>query len=586
MRTATGPQLAALAAMDRKELVRVRVANSAGSLVDRSGAFVSATIQADVDSIAVSGSVTFWRETLGASLSPLVTTPAPIAPGRRITIEVAVIEAAESVQAGDWIMLFDGRVDDVGWGGDESRLVVPVRDGAYLLRDTWIEDLETHGNDVRPVPVQDVMQAILDDVLEADAPTLVTVGDPDFGIVEYEQQLQSLADALGALANLIGWELRYLWDEGDSEFKLTFYEPDRDKATPDHTFGPDDYFTLSDVSFSLIGVRNVVRVRYADDLSVVAVDDGSVAEYDRRFMFLDYIKSPQITTQAQAQRLATAVLGDVSRPALTHGSENAFFWPVEIGDLYTFEANNVHYVSNQTVAVVGYAHDLSPEGNVTKLHCRGKPSGGAARWYRKGQRSAVDAVEDEEVPDLVDRLVWLYTTGNDTGPGYDAESDADNSLGGFISRTHVEGGLFGVFRQVTEEEAAAGITLYRSVAIANTDHGDTARDWECVMAYFSPAAGVADEYTFAAGLDPIGVVEVTDSVLQGAISADEKTAPDSDPAIDYSSPLEGEPGVLDVGTIPPGHGCIIHLRLEVEMGAEGQYTGEALVLQDRTPCDA
>ena len=87
MRTTTVQQLADLASLDRKELFRVKVANSTGTLVDFSAYLHSATLTGSVDNMATSGSVSFWREVPGTSLSPLMSSPAPIDTGRRLTFE-------------------------------------------------------------------------------------------------------------------------------------------------------------------------------------------------------------------------------------------------------------------------------------------------------------------------------------------------------------------------------------------------------------------------------------------------------------------------------------------------------------------
>ena len=379
MRTTTAAQLIGLKARNRKELVRVKVANSAAALVDMTGSFVGATFTGSLDAMAVSGSVTFWREQATGSLAPLMNSPAPIAPGRQLTFEVAIIGTADSVGAGDWVMLFDGLIDDVGWGGSESQITVPVRDRAGVLRDTWIETLANYGAATPGTAMATVMQSVLDDTLGTAVVTLNVVGDPDFGILLYEQQRQSLADALGAHRDLIGWDLRYLWDDTSSDFLLTFYEPDRLKAAPDHTFTADDYFDLTEITQTGMGVRNVIEVRYADDVSVTAEDPVSIAVFGRRYMFLDFINNNQIATEAAALVLATAILGDTSQPPLTHVTENALFWPVELGDLYQFEPNEVHYGAIQQVAVTGYQHTFGPDGNTTSLQCRGAPSGGTAR---------------------------------------------------------------------------------------------------------------------------------------------------------------------------------------------------------------
>ena len=580
MRTASAAQLIDLKARDRKELVRVKVANAADTLVDFSSSFVSATFSADLNAVAVSGTVTFWREQATGSLAPLMNSPAPIAPGRQLTFEVAVIGTGDSVAGGDWVMLFDGLIDDVGWGGSDAQLSVPVRDLGGVLRDTWIESESLYGNDSSPVVIETVMQSLLDDTLGSAVVTLNTVGDPDFGIVLYEQQRQSLDQALGAHRDLIGWDLRYLWDDGESDFLLTFYEPDRAKSAADHTFSADDYFELNDVTQTSVGIRNVIEVRYADDVSVTAEDTTSIATFGRRYMFLDFINNNQISNEASALILATAVLGDVSQPPLTHTSENALFWPVELGDLYEFAPNEVHYSEPQTVAVVGYTHNFGPDGNTTSLQCRGAPSGGTSRWFKKGTIAKRKTEEEEEfvTKTLAESLEVLYTTKLGFS-GYTIEQDDPNeSLGGFVSKTLITSGVNDLFRAITDEERQDGITLYRSVGVINTNDAPVPLDWAGVRAWLGSQGegGV----TWAVALDPVGVASYTAIEQLSGQSVDEETAP---PGLSFVSPDSiVHDDVLVVGTVAAGEGFVIHIRLEIEDDPDTtpQITDDIIILSD------
>jgi hypothetical protein len=456
MRTTTAQQLTDLAALDRKELVRVKVANSAGTMVDFSAYFHGASITASVDNMATSGSVTFWREVPGTSLSPLMSDPAPIDTGRRLTLEVAVIASGATVQESDYVMLFDGTIDDARFGGDDSKLTVPVRDAAATLVDTFIETETVYGDDTNPVAVETVMQDLLDDTLGSSIEIMTVIGDPDFGVNAYTQQRQPLSQALGALRDLNGWDLRYLWSDSASDFVLTFYEPNRSNASPVHVFDSDDYFSLSDVARTARDIRNVCIIKYSATGTATVLDSASVAVYGRRVIFLDYADDLQITTLAQAVALGEAVIGDCSQPPLTHRSENAFFWPVELGDLYTFSANNIHYSAAQDVAVRSYTHTLAPDGNTTSLDCRGSPSGGTMRWYHKETVTRrTREITAPEQPVLGDTLKLVYTTASGAA-GYTEEGTAATSLGGYASTTEVTTGLNGLFREVTDTERWPG----------------------------------------------------------------------------------------------------------------------------------
>jgi len=588
MRTATTvQQLADLASLDRKELFRVKVANSTGTLVDFSAYLHSATLTGSVDNMATSGSVSFWREVPGTSLSPLMTSPAPIDTGRRLTLETAVIAKDATVQAGDWVMLFDGTIDDARFGGDDSKLTVPIRDAAALLIDTFIETEIVYGNDDSPIAVETVMQDLLDDTLGSSIVVMSVEGDPDFGVKLYTQQRQPLSQALAALRDLNGWDLRYLWSDAASDFVLTFYEPNRNTASPVHVFGPDDYFTLSDVARTARDIRNVCIIKYSETGTATVVDSASVAVYGRRVIFLDYADDLQITTQAAALALGLAVVGDCSQPPLTHRSENAFFWPVELGDLYTFSANNIHYSSAQDVAVQSWTHNIGPDGNSTTLDCRGSPSGGVMRWYHKETvtRRKIE-LEDPVQPTLSETLKLVYTTKVGSA-GYTLPGTALGSLGGYASTTEVTTDLNGLFREVTDGERLSGITLYRTVAAINTNDFPVPLDWECVRSWLSDIGTGNVEWWIAE--DPTGVAAYTGAAKLGGESTNQTTAPDTSPAIDYVQPTSADHAdALIFGTVAPGQGFLIHIRQTIAASPEAtaQVTGSVLYVKETTPCGA
>ncbi len=60
-----------------------------------------------------------------------------------------------------------------------------------------------------------------------------------------------------------------------------------------------------------------------------------------------------LKTLAELERLGLAAQADLKQPYANHEILARFFWPVEIGDLYTFLANGVHYDANQQFAIAG-----------------------------------------------------------------------------------------------------------------------------------------------------------------------------------------------------------------------------------------
>jgi hypothetical protein len=199
-------------------------------------------------------------------------------------------------------------------------------------------------------------------------------------------------EALRALRDLIGWNLHWRWNVAAGAFRITFYEPIRDRAslsgfTPDWTFGPDDYYDLPGVKLSLGGVRTAGELLYldADGVEQTETDDrsGPTAAFGDRFMRLDYRGSRSIQTQAQAAALIGSVLDDVSVPPLLQKMDAPFHWPVELCDVHNFTTNDVHYDTTQTLAVFGYTHILEPRRIRTLIDSSGQPSGGYRRWLAK-----------------------------------------------------------------------------------------------------------------------------------------------------------------------------------------------------------
>ena len=157
------------------------------------------------------------------------------------------------------------------------------------------------------------------------------------------------------------------------------------------------------------------------------------------------------------------------------------------------------------------------------------------------------------------------------------EGTAAGSLGGWVSTTEVSTAINGLFRAVGETERVAGITLYRSIAVVNTQTNSVFYDWESVLAYLSENA--SDGISWAIGFDPQGVHETAE--LFSAISADEETAP---AGVTFASPDSVDASPMVGGeTIPGGSGRIIHLRLTVDPGASAKTTDDSLIFVDQVP---
>ena len=245
--------------------------------------------------------------------------------------------------------------------------------------------------------VQSVMQQILNDN-GLSSITLATPVSPSWNILPYKQDRTSVFDALRALATQIGWDLRMKWDSGTSAFKLTFYDPNRTKTTPDYTFDSDDYEQLSELSLDKQGVRNVVQVIYGNRSSLAPLgqskrtilqvsDATSISKYGRLFFEIAEEATSNIDSSAEATTLANAALDDLKEPTVSHTADLAFGFPyAELNDLYRFTANGRHYSSNQDLALVAVSHSVADGIMRTSLSCRGKPTAGTQVWTNANVR--------------------------------------------------------------------------------------------------------------------------------------------------------------------------------------------------------
>ncbi len=320
--------------------------------------------------------------------------------GRAIRISVAVVDAGVSPSGGDWKVLFLGRIDKVGWAADPIQLDCSDQ-GAWLM-DTQIETVDAYGSGVG-VAAETVMQSILTAWPSGvgAVPTLYVPSSPGWDLHAYNQDRVKLLEALLALAQQIGWDVRYRFDASDV-FRLTLWEPDRAKTTPDATIGPAQYTDVTALELALADIRNVVSVPYVKSTGEVdvesAIDAGSVARFGRRWMEIAEGSSSNIDTAAEASAFAVACAHDLSAPVAEQAVAMLLFWPAQFGDLYRFTANGIHYDTDQDLAVVGVRHEFAGGQGVTTLTCRGSVAGAYSGWLRT---EAVPSTKSLAVPQVV-----------------------------------------------------------------------------------------------------------------------------------------------------------------------------------------
>ena len=404
MRTTTAGELATIAATSRVVTQRVKVKNGSGTWIDLSSWVESVSIDRDIDQ-PVDGLTVAFRRDSGAtqSLSPLRedstlnrlddgTTFSPQLDGNReITVEIATTAIGAAIVAGDYKLLFHGKIGPIE--ADQSPVICTCRDLGGLLVDRWIESEEPYGSDVG-VALETVMQEVLDDTLTSGFVPLNVLGLPTWPAFDvsppYVQQRQPMMDAQVTLAQLPGGDVRYRYDEASGTFKFTLHEPPRSKTTPDHTFGPSDYIEVTQFEIDPTSVRNVITVKYPDlaaggHLSVTVFDAASITKYDRHYLPITEPSGSPINTSAQATAMADTILWDLKDPKAEFEIDMPFFWPADLWDLFRFTDNSVHFNTNQDWAVVSLTHTLSRNHHRTKLQVRGLPAGAYLSWRSKGR---------------------------------------------------------------------------------------------------------------------------------------------------------------------------------------------------------
>lgn len=237
-----------------------------------------------------------------------------------------------------------------------------------------------------------IFQILLDNGCDS---TLDVPVAPTWMVLPWTQSRTPVLDAITTLAMMIGWTVRYRWSASASAFRLTLFQPDRSKAVPDRTLGPQNCLGIRNLSVSRAGVRNVIAVVYSDSSTLqangvdyvrktVTVSDAtSISKYGRRWAEATEASASQVKDATTAAALANAVLSDLKEPLATQEAELQYMYCLELGDLLRFTGNSVHWDGNTDLAVVGIQHRIGEGQARTIIQCRGRPSGGFKQWHNR-----------------------------------------------------------------------------------------------------------------------------------------------------------------------------------------------------------
>lgn len=393
MRTRTGGENTILsAAVKAVKAVKVEIKDAAGAYQDWFSRLLSVSWGASVDQPIAELRLTLRRDSgPSASLSPfrgdstLNIGGAAIDAGRDIKISPATTAWGVTPVSGDYKLLFQGKTADIDFANTAMEVI--ARDlGGALVKKQIKETSQVR--DETGIPLEDVIQDLLD--LWAPGTTLFTPVSPGFLVTSQDWGKGSLFEAIRTAAGSIGWDIRYLWDNGTSAFRLTLFEPDRTKTTPDWTIAKDRYFKITQLAIRADDVRNYIQVSFLNASTglretVFATDPTSVARFEEQWMEIVEADTSPINSTAEAQALADAALADLAWPIAEKAVEIPFFWPVEVGDLIRFTANAIHSDGDIDLAVSSFQHRLERGTARTTLFLRGKPAGFYRDWIRRGK---------------------------------------------------------------------------------------------------------------------------------------------------------------------------------------------------------
>ncbi|MGM0409176.1 MAG: hypothetical protein ACQEQF_00320 [Bacillota bacterium] len=292
--------------------------------------------------------------------------------------------------------LFRGYLgDDIDSSDDGTTISCQCRDLGKILQDTYIETKREYGSEAG-TPAQTVIQNILDDNLEAEAPTLYTPSDPGFDIKPYEVDYQSVWDAIQQIAKQIGWFLGYLWDNSTNQWRLTFKEPPRTKNSIDYLLTAENDIYSRNLAFNDSSIRNAVTVEYIDSATdevqtVTVTDADSIDEFRRRAMTIGTKDTPLIDTSTEATNFAGALLSDLKQITSTSRIQMPLFTDIDLFSTLSIWDPRIES-SMGFYAVESLKHIINPASNQlrTEVITAGKVVGSKEKWLEMETRPGAD----------------------------------------------------------------------------------------------------------------------------------------------------------------------------------------------------
>jgi hypothetical protein len=394
LRTLTAPETTLLAAAGKRLAYKVEIQNHLGTWQDfttLSGIdwVVSIVGSEGIDDPIQTLTLELRRDHGGLSLSPfrgdssLNTGGTAVDVGRGIRVSTAYATFDTAPVAGDFRFVHVGTIDLLDFSGINIQVQSRMAVGAKLV-DRWVRtetEYGTVGGRRLDLVIQDIISAWASGIT-LEVPTL-----PAYNVTSYMQQSTTVWDAIRTLAGLIGWDIRILWNSTAGEFRPTLIQPDRTKTVPDYTFAPPFIYNVTQLSIDRTWIRNTIDVWYLDTngvrLSVGGNDTASIARFDEQWALIIRGTGSPIDTSGEATALLNAALADLAWPIADQVVEVPYFWPLEIGDLYRFSANGIHYNGNQDLAATAHRWEIRKGKARSYITVRGKPAGFYRTWLNE-----------------------------------------------------------------------------------------------------------------------------------------------------------------------------------------------------------
>jgi hypothetical protein len=298
-----------------------------------------------------------------------------------------------------WRFVFHGIIgDDTGKVTEHANGNISlnqVRDLSKILMDDYIgeADHEYQGW------AEEVLQEILNDRFGENIFNLKVPAQSGFWIESYIPEYTSAWDALQKIADHIGWDLRFLFDERTNTFRLTFYMPERDPIFYDWQF-EQDVLDSESVNNSDADIRNVIRIRNQKKAIDITVEDQeSIDELStningksiggRRYMEINEKETSLIDTEQEAINLGNSILYDLSnkpeKSKIKLRNKRSVFFNLEIHDSVQV-INNTQRKAPQLFIVDSYSWTAQKDGFSTQLNVSNKVTIGYLRWFEKEKR--------------------------------------------------------------------------------------------------------------------------------------------------------------------------------------------------------